>query len=129
MQRHQQGVLTKSKVGELWKNNSFLRARKQHGKENLDGVHNHVEELQLRERELQEETKKFKSFILEDEAMDEDSAAEEKKNPEVQSEEKQRPEENTTDHDMSALIPGEGDAPVLNEKQWKGKKGVGNGSY
>ena len=125
VQRHQRGVLIRSKVGELLKENSFLRARRQQGEEDLDRVHNQVEELQLENENLKKEIKELKSLILEDEAMDEDLAAEEEEkeeDPEVQSEEKQRPEESTTDDDMPALIPAEGDAPVVNEEAMERRK-------
>ena len=125
VQRHQRGVLIRSKVGELLKENSFLRARRQQGEEDLDRVHNQVEELQLENENLKKEIKELKSLILEDEAMVEDLAAEEEEkeeDPEVQSEEKQRPEESTTDDDMPALIPAEGDAPVVNEEAMERRK-------
>ena len=124
VQRHQRGVLIRSKVGELLKENSFLRARRQQGEEDLDRVRNQVEELQLENENLKKEIKELKNLILEDEAMDEDLAAEEEEkeeDPELQAEEKQRPEESTTDDDMPALIPAEGDAPVVNEEAWKGE--------
>ena len=125
VQRHQRGVLIRSKVGELLKENSFLRARRQQGEEDLDRVHNQVEELQLENENLKKEIKELKSLILEDEAMDEHLAAEEEEkeeDPEVQSEEKQRPEESTTDDDMPAFIPAEGDAPVVNEEAMERRK-------
>ena len=125
VQQHQRGVLIRSKVGELLKENSFLRARRQQGEEDLDRVHNQVEELQLENENLKKEIKELKNLILEDEAMDEDLAAEEEEkeeDPEVQSEEKQRPEESTTDDDMPALIPAEGDAPVVNEEAMERRK-------
>ena len=125
VQRHQRGVLIRSKVGELLKENIFLRARRQQGEEDLDRVHNQVEELQLENENLKKEIKELKDLILEDEAVDEDLAAEEEEkeeDPEVQAEAKQRPEESTTDDDMPALIPAEGDPPVVNEEAMERRK-------
>ena len=125
VQRYQRGVLLRSKVGELLSEISFLRARRQQGEEDLDRVHNKVEELQLENENLKKEIKKLKELILEDEALDEDLAAEEEEkeeDPEVQAETKEKPEESTTDEEMPAMIPAEGDSPVVNEEAMERRK-------
>ena len=91
VQRYQRGVLLRSKVGELLTEISFLRARRKQGEEDLDRVHNKVEELQLENENLKKEIQKLKELIPEDEALDEDRAEEEeKKDPEVQAEAKRK---------------------------------------
>ena len=125
IQRYQRGVLIRSKVGELLSEISFLRARRQQGEQDLDRVHNKVEELQLENENLKKEIKKLKELILEDEAMDEELAAEEEEkeeDPEVQAEAKEKPEESTTDEEMPTMIPAEGDPPVVNEEAMERRK-------
>ena len=125
VQRYQRGVLLRSKVGELLSEISFLRARRQQGEEDLDRVHNKVEELHLENENLKKEIKKLKELILEDEALDEDLAAEEEEkeeDPEVQAEAKERPEESTIDEETPTMIPAVGDPPVVNEEAMETRK-------
>ena len=100
VQRYQRGVLLRSKVGELLTENSFLRARRKQGEEELDRVHNQVEELQLENENLKKEIQKLKELIPEDKALDKDLAEEE----------------------TPTMIPAEGNPPVVNEKAMERRK-------
>ena len=125
VQRYQRGVLLRSKVGELLTENSFLRARRKQGEEDLDRVHKKVEELQVENENLKKEIQKLKELILEDEALGEDLAEEEEEkeeDPEVQAEAKEKPEESPTDDEMPTMIPAEGDPPVVNEEAMERRK-------
>ena len=124
VQRYQRGVLIRSKVGELVTESSFLRARRKQGEEDLDRVHNKVEELQVENENLKKEIQKLKELIPEDEALDEDLAEEEEQeeDQEVQAEVKEKPEESPTDDELPTVIPAEGDPPVVNEEVMERRK-------